>query len=298
MRQLHTMRWRANLALLIVTLIWGSTFVIVKNTLEEVSPFVLISARFWAAAFALVLAYLIRRPAGKNTPVIRDGVLTGLVLASGFITQTIGLLTTEAGKTAFITGLNVVMVPVFSVFFLKKPPTLAAVLGVILATIGLGFLTLDKNLTFSPGNLWVLVCAVFFALHIIITDRISPRHEVVTFALIQMITVAVISLMFALVMERKTLILPQSALGPVLYLGVVATGLVYGLQTWAQRHTTPTHTALIFVLEPVFAAIFAVIFMRERLVGLEWLGGVLILLGMLVAEMRMFFVPQPKMERL
>jgi drug/metabolite transporter (DMT)-like permease len=103
-----------------------------------------------------------------------------------------------------------------------------------------------------------------------------------------MVTVAVVSLLFALVIERDTLVLSLSAVPAILYLGVAATGLVFGLQTWAQRHTTPTRTALIFVLEPVFAAIFALIFTQERLAGLEWLGGGLILVGMLVAELRIF----------
>ncbi len=289
-------RWRADLALVVVTIIWGSTFVIVKQTLGLASPFVLISSRFWAAALALGVAYFVSRPQARNTPVIRDGFLTGLILAGGFMTQTIGLTTTEAGKTAFITGLNVVMVPVFSVFLLRKPPALAAVLGVLLATVGLGFLTLDKTLTFAPGDLWVLVCAVFFALHIIITDRISPRHELLAYTLVQMLTVAVISLIVALLREPDTLLPPLNALPALFYLGVIATGLVYGLQTWAQRHTTPTHTALIFILEPVFAAIFAVIVTRENLTGQEWLGGGLILLGMLVAEIKLMTLPKPQLE--
>lgn len=289
-------RWRADLALVVVTIIWGSTFVIVKQTLNLTSPFVLISSRFWAAALALCIALLVGRKQVSKTPVIRDGFLTGLILAAGFITQTIGLTTTEAGKTAFITGLNVVMVPVFSIFLLRKTPARAAVIGVLLATVGLGFLTLDKNLSFAPGDLWVLVCAVFFALHIIVTDRISPRHEVLPYTLVQMATVAIISQLVALFLEPNTLVPPLVALPVLIYLGVVATGLVYGLQTWAQRHTTPTHTALIFILEPVFAAVFAVIITQERLAGQEWFGGGLILLGMLIAEMRVLTVPQPQME--
>jgi drug/metabolite transporter (DMT)-like permease len=286
MQVIRSMRGRANLALFVVTLIWGSTFVIVKSTLDTVSPFLLISSRFWAAALSLGVVYLLYRPAKSNSPVVRDGILTGLVLAVGFITQTLGLMTTEAGKTAFITGLNVVMVPVFSIYLLKVKPERSAIYGVILATIGLGFLTLDKNLSFAPGDLWVLLCAVFFALHIIITDQISPRHEVITFTLIQMITVAIVSLTISLILGYDKLIPPISALPSLLYLGVVATGVVFGLQTWAQRHTSPTHTALIFVLEPVFAAIFAVIFTNERLAGWEWFGGFMILLGMVVAETR------------
>ncbi len=321
-------RWRSDLALVVVTLIWGSTFVIVKHTLDTVSPFVLISARFWAATVALCIAYfvvhsgrvlelwkcefgalkslrLVLKQVKRNpvpfvgtTSLIRDGFLTGLILAGGFITQTLGLMTTKAGKTAFITGLNVVMVPVFSIFLLRKPPALSAMIGVLLATVGLGFLTLDKNLTLAPGDVWVLVCAVFFALHIIVTDRISPRHEVLAYTLVQMVTVATVSLVVALFLERGSLVPPLSAVPAVLYLGVAATALVFGLQTWAQRHTAPTRTALIFILEPVFAAVFAVILTHERLHRQEWFGGGLILLGMIVAEMRSSTLTRPQMEQL
>ncbi|MDF1516140.1 MAG: DMT family transporter [Anaerolineae bacterium] len=285
-------RWRANIGLIVVTVIWGSTFVVVKNTLNLVSPIVLVTNRFLAASLALGTVYLILKPERMKTPVIRDGILTGMILVGGFVTQTIGLTTTEAGKTSFITGLNVVMVPIFSVFLLRKLPDRSAVTGVILATVGLGFLTLDTTLHFAPGDLWVLACAVFFALHIIVTDRLSPRHELMAYTMVQMVTVTVVSFCMALILGYPELLPPLPALPALLYLGVVATGLVYGLQTWAQRHTTATHTALIFVLEPVFAAAFAVLLAGENLSGKEWFGGLLILLGMVISEVRWERSPQ------
>jgi drug/metabolite transporter (DMT)-like permease len=286
------MHQRADLALFIVTLIWGSTFVIVKNTLDAISPFGLVASRFMAATLALYVVFMLGKPGKLGIAVITEGMMTGMVLAIGFITQTIGLMTTPAGKTAFITGLNVVMVPIFALFILKKPPAFSSIIGVILATVGLGFLTLDNTFSFAFGDLWILVCAIFFALHIIITDRISPRHEVISFTLVQMATVTCTSLVFAFIIEREKALTPLSTIPAILYLGVIATGLVFVLQTWAQRHTTPTHTALIFILEPVFAALFAVIFTPERLTALEWLGGGLILLGMLTSELRIVPVSQ------
>lgn len=290
--------YRADVALILVTVIWGSTFVLVKHTLDSVSPFVLISSRFWTASIALFCAYLIKSSHKGDKYVVRDGIFSGIALAGGFMTQTLGLTTTEAAKTAFITGLNVVIVPVLAVFVLRKNPAKGAVLGVLLATTGLGIMTLDRSLVFSPGDLWVLACAFFFALHIIITGQLTHRHDVLTYTMVQMVTVAVISLVIALMIERKTLTIPASAMSSILYLGVGATGLVFGLQTWAQRHTAPTHTALIFILEPVFAAVFAAVFANEQLVAKEWLGGAIILLGMLVSEVGSIIQLQAPLDKL
>ncbi|MBN1877103.1 MAG: DMT family transporter [Anaerolineae bacterium] len=297
-------RWRADLALGVVTLIWGSTFVIVKHTLDSLGPFTLIAARFWTAGAVLGGLWLwqkkehlrprrsdrnrldtIHHPSFALHPVVRDGILTGLVLTGGFITQTLGLQTTEAGKAAFITGLNVVIVPVLSALLLRKPPTRIAVAGVVLATLGLGLLTLDRTLRLATGDLWVLLCAVGFALHIIVTAHFTAQHAVLPFTLVQLFTVAVTTSLIALIIEGG-LALTSNALPAIIYLGVAATAVVFGLQTWAQQHTTPTHTALIFALEPVFAALFALVLARELLVFKEWMGGALILMGMVIAEIQ------------
>ena len=277
-------RWRADLSLVLVTAIWGSTFVIVKNALDAVGPFVFIAARFWVAAPALLAAVLWRRlPVSKR--LLRQGMMTGVFLTAGFVTQTFGLQTTAAGKAAFITGLSVVLVPVFAAVLLRKPPARSAAVGVVLAAVGMGLMTLDGGLTFAPGDLWVLACAVAFAGHILATGQFSPNHAVLPFTLVQLGTVAVLSTIAAPFFEGGALLLPPRAVPAVLYLGLAATAFVFGAQSWAQRHTTPTHTALIFSLEPVFAALFAMAFAGEALATREWIGGALILLGMLVAEL-------------
>ncbi len=310
------LRVRADLALLTVTLIWGTTFVVVKQTLATLPPLVLVSARFWVAGLVLLGVMLIWRwdfgskqkskgnrrdgvATGDVRALVREGALTGLVLTAGFVTQTLGLQTTAAGKSAFITGLSVVIVPALAALLLKKPPTRAVAAGVALATVGMGLLTLDGALRLTPGDWWTLACAGCFALHIISTAHFAPRHAALPFTLAQLLTVAVLTSLAAIVAQPQALlaqeqtaaaILPRvaglsQALPAVLYLGIAATAVVFGLQTWAQRHTTPTHTALIFTLEPVFAAIFALALAGEILTGQEWLGGILILAGMLLAEL-------------
>ncbi|MGC9356728.1 MAG: DMT family transporter [Anaerolineae bacterium] len=276
-------RWHADIALVLVTVIWGSTFVIVKNALNTVGPLVFVAARFWVAGMALALVLLFRRDA--VTPgLVREGGLTGLFLAAGFVTQTMGLRTTEAGKAAFITGLSVVLVPLLATSLLRQPPTRSAVLGVVLATLGLSLLTLDRRLAFASGDLWVLGCALAFALHIVSTAHFGSRHEVLPFTITQIFTVALLTLLASLIFERELLLPPRAALPAIVYMGVAATALVFGVQTWAQHHTTPTHTALIFSLEPVFAALFAASFGGEIFTSREMVGAGLILLGMVLAE--------------
>ncbi len=276
-------RWQADLALVGVTVVWGTTFVVVKQSLVSVGPLVFIAGRFWIATALLLAATLYTRPA-STSGVWRDGVRTGLFLTLGFVTQTVGLQTTEAGKAAFITGLSVVLVPVIATVVFRRLPAWPATLGVLLATVGMGLLTLDRQLQLAPGDLWVLACAVAFALHILATGNLGPRHDILLYTLVQLTTVATLTTVAALLLEAGALIPPPRALLALLYTGALATALVFGTQTWAQRHTTATHTALIFSLEPVFAALFAALFLKEQLSSREFLGGFLILGGMLAAE--------------
>jgi drug/metabolite transporter (DMT)-like permease len=280
----HVRRWQADLALVGVTLVWGSTFVVVKQSLESVGPLVFVAARFWTAALTLTLLSLAHRfPTTWST--WRDGAFTGLFLTLGFVTQTIGLQSTEAGKAAFITGLSVVLVPLMVGLLFRARPSRPALVGVGLAAVGLGLLTLNRHLQPTPGDLWVLACAFAFALHIVSTGRFTARHDVWAFTLVQLLTVAVLTTFVAFFTERGALLPPLEVLPAVLYMGVVATALIFGTQTWAQRHTTSTHTALIFSLEPVFAALFAALFAGEVLSLREGVGGALVLGGMLTAEL-------------
>lgn len=285
--------WRADLAMVLVTLIWGSTFVVVKNALDAVGPLVFVAARFWVASAALLLLLCFSRKGQSLVNLfpprlLRDAALTGTFLALGFLTQTIGLQTTAAGKAAFITGLSVVLVPLFAALLLRVALKRLAILGVLLAIIGLGLLTLQRGLHLAGGDLWVLLCAFGFAGHILSTGHFSSRHALLPFTLVQMFSTALLSTLAALLFERGALLPAPATLPAIIYMGVGASALVFFLQSWAQRHTSPTHTALIFALEPVFAAFFALFFAGEMLALQQWAGCALILGGMLVSE-----VPNP-----
>ncbi len=277
-------RWQADLTLAGVTLIWGSTFVVVQNALDAVNPLTFVAWRFILAA--LVLGGLFHRRMRKLTRAdLWAGGWLGAFLAGGYIFQTIGLQTTTASKAAFITGLSVVMVPVLATFWLRKPPGRAPIVGIVLATVGLAVLTLNRDLSIQSGDLWVLACALMFALHIVGVSHFSPYHDTIRLTVVQIGAVAVLGTASAFAFERPTLALSAPAWVAIAFTGVAATALVFSLQVHVQRFTTPTHTALLFSLEPVFAAFFGWWLAGETLGPREWVGCGLILGGMLVAEL-------------
>jgi drug/metabolite transporter (DMT)-like permease len=298
---------RADAALLLVTLIWGSTFVMVKNAVASFPVFSFLALRFAFAALVLLPFVVLRRGnAGVSvveseaaTPLLPSSplllaqraaapVLLGVALFAGYAFQTAGLHLTTPAKAGFITGLSVVIVPLFSALILRQPPGRNAWLGVGLAVVGLAFLTLQPGLQIAPGDLLVLACAFAFAAHILLTGYFAPRYDPLALTLGSLVTVAILSSAAALIFDRPwdPAALTPSVLFAAAFTGVLATSVAFGLQTSAQRFTTATHTALIFAAEPVFAGLFSFLLIGEVLGLKQVLGCLLILAGMVVAEMR------------
>jgi drug/metabolite transporter (DMT)-like permease len=277
-------RWQADLALGIIALIWGGTFVIVQNALDSVGPMSFVAARFALASLVLIVLFARRLRRISQAEMLAGGLI-GVWLAGGYTFQTIGLQYTTTAKTGFITGLSVVIVPVLSTVLLRRPPGRGAVAGIIAATVGLGFLSLDRHLRIQSGDLWVLSGAFMFALHLVTVARFSPHFDTIRLAIAQIVAVMVLAAGSAASFETPTVDLPLEAWAAIAFMGVVATALVFTVQIYVQRFTTPTHTALLFSLEPVFAALFGWWLANERLGEEELLGCGLILAGMLVAEL-------------
>jgi drug/metabolite transporter (DMT)-like permease len=278
----------ADLSLIGVTAIWGATFVMVKSAVANYPVFAFLSIRFALALLFLLPALLWRRRTGRQTwhrPTLRAGVLVGLALFAGYAFQTFGLQYTTPAKAGFITGLSVVMVPLFSAALLRQAPDRAAVAGVIMATAGLALLTWQGELTVVLGDILVLACAVSFAMHIIALGAFSPRMDSLTLLAVQIATVMFLSLGISLLTEWPWPALPAEVMGAAAFTGVAATTIAFGIQTVAQRFTSPTHTALIFAMEPVWAGLFSFWLIGERLGPRSLAGAGLILAGMLVAEL-------------
>jgi drug/metabolite transporter (DMT)-like permease len=283
-------RLAADLSLLVVTAVWGSTFVLVKNAvaLYPVLPFLAI--RFAIAALALAPAAFCRwRFRASDLPA---GIVAGLFLFAGYALQTFGLQQTEAAKAGFITGLSVVLVPLFVAALWRQPPGWQAVAGIGLATVGLGLLSLGADWSIQRGDLLVLGCAVGFAGHITALGVLSPGRDARLLTLIQVGTVSVLS--GVLVASRGAFpAVPGPVWGAAAFTGLVATALAFLVQTRAQQFTTATHTALVFAAEPVFAALFGVAVAGERLAARGWLGCALILSGVILGALAQATQPHP-----
>ncbi len=276
-------RWQADLTLGMIALIWGSTFVLVKNALDTVEPLNFLGPRFLVAVTALVILFWRRVRHTTRQELIAGGML-GLFLASGYTFQTIGLQTTTTAKAGFITGLSVVIVPILATLLLRRPPGRWPTVGILAATVGLACLSLNADLSVQTGDLWVMACAVSFALHIVAVSRYSPGMDAVRLAIVQIGLAGILCTAGTFIFESPTLDLSGQTWFAIIFTGLLATALVFSLQVIVQRYTTPTHTALLFSLEPVFAAFFGWWWASENLGARELIGCGLILLGMIIAE--------------
>jgi len=288
-----TKQIKADLAILSITVVWGSSFVLLKNITGSIPFYAFLSLRFTVASVILCLIFH-RAFRGIKPQAILHGSILGLMLFGGLALQYIGLEYTTASKSAFVTGLNVVMVPVFSAYILKKRPPFNAIAGVVLATAGLFILSGGFSKSWNKGDSLTLLCAICFALQIIFIDKFAAKTDARQLAVIQIISAAVFCSVLWLgysLFQPTAFTMDNWVVTTILYTGAMGTALAFGVQTIAQKFTTPTRAALIFACEPVFGAIFAVT-MPDRWGVTEILslgtivGCLLILSGMLVTEMK------------
>ena len=215
---------------------------------------------------------------------IKSGVLVGLFLFGGFATQTIGLNYTTAGKQAFITATNVVMVPFIFWTISKKKPDNYEIFGAILCFVGIGILSLDGKLSIGYGDLLTLICAVFFAFHIATVGYFARDVDPFVLSIVQFGTAGILSTACALIFEPRVVTIQREVIIPILYLAVLGTLLAFLIQTVAQRHTTSVHTAIILSLEAVFGSILAIIFLKEPITIRFLMGCFSILISVMISE--------------
>jgi drug/metabolite transporter (DMT)-like permease len=293
----------ADATLLLVTLIWGATFVMVKDAVSAFPVFSFMALRFLLASVALLPLVIWRRrqlaAAAPDGPFARDqginparlkriilpSVLIGAALFAGYAFQTAGLKLTTPAKAGFITGLSVVLVPLASALILRQPPSRNSWIGVGLATAGLALLSLTADLRIQAGDLLLVGCAVSFTAPILMLGHFAPRHAPILLTLGQVFVVMLLSAAAAFLFDPRTPLTGQ-VLFAAAFTGLLATAAAFGIQTVAQRFTTTTHTALIFAAEPVFAGLFSFLLIGEVLGPRQLLGCGLILAGMVVAEMK------------
>ena len=277
-------RIKADLSLLSVALIWGLTFVTVKNAIADMAPYTFIAIRF-ALAFVFMAVFCFKKLIKTDIKTLFSGIVLGMLLFLGYAFQTIGLQYTTASNAGFITGLSVILVPLIYAFLNKTSPHFLVILGAISAGVGLGFLCLQDGYIYNTGDLIVLSCAFFFALHIVILGHYAPKIDATVLASIQIASVALFSGIASLLFESHIPVVFTGAVWVgLLTTAIPATALAFFIQSSMQRHTTPAHTAVIFSLEPVFAGVFGYLLLNE-VIGVKgvW-GAALVFLGMILSE--------------
>jgi drug/metabolite transporter (DMT)-like permease len=280
-------RTAAELALAGNTIVWGATFVLVKAALDDISPILFVALRFGLATAVLFLT-LGARARGQFSPKsLAIGALAGTFLFGGYFFQTLGLRLTTAPKSAFITGLASVLVPLLASLVYRIRPQRSEWIGFALATIGLGLMTLEGNLgSIGRGDLLTFFCALAFACHVLTLGRFSSSVGFELLAIMQVFTAAIWASLLFRGMEQPHVEWRPAVVWAILITGILCTALAFSVQAWAQQHTTSTRTALLYMLEPVVAWITSYFLAGEGLSGRGAAGATLILGGVLMVELK------------
>jgi drug/metabolite transporter (DMT)-like permease len=269
-------------ALVAVTAVWGVTFVQVKDAVEIYPLFAFLAIRFAIATLTLALPAA-GRVRGLGRTGAGAGALLGLLLAGGYALQTAGLERTTVSSTGFVTGMYVVLTPLIALLLLRSRIGVAAWGGVALSTAGLAMLS-GIHADSATGDLLVLAGAGVYSLQIVLMERFAPRFDALAFTLVEMLAACVGLGAVALALGDLTIPRGWTVWGALLVTGVFASALAFLAQTWAQRRTSATRTALAFAMEPVFAALFGYTLDGDRLGAFGWGGCGAIMAGILLAE--------------
>ena len=283
---------KAHALLVLITLIWGATFVVVKNAVEhDATPLLFNFIRMTMAAIGLGILFHRDIPRISRAS-LTAGALSGIFLWLGYEFQTTGLRLTTASKSAFITGLSVVLVPVLLGLLWGRRTTMWTALGVLAAVAGLFLLSVPPSESvlgswesINRGDLLTLGCAVSFAFQIIFLGRASKRHPVSQIGFLQIATAAVLTGITAPLLEQTHITLSSRVVWALVLTSLLATAAAFTIQAWAQQFVSPTQTALIFSLEPVFAWATSYVMLGERLGLRAGIGALLILVGVLISEL-------------
>ena len=285
---------QANLMMLLAASIWGFAFVAQRVGMETMGPHWFNSLRFFIGVVALmpVVIWMGRVQAKSSTDgpksstktLLMGGAVAGLLLFIGATFQQVGLQYTTAGKAGFITGMYIFFVPLIGLFFRMKTG-LGTWLGAAIALWGLYLLSINEDFTLSKGDTLQLICAVAFAVHVLMIGYLASRMDTVKLSLMQFFVAGLLAMILALYFEQLTWGMIKSTAVPLLFAGVMSTGIGYTLQTIAQQHAHPSHAAIILSSEGVFAVIGGFLLLNEVLPAQGLLGCGLILVGMLMSQL-------------
>lgn len=278
----NIMNKKATLSLFLAALIWGLAFIGVENALTSGwQAFPLLMCRgLIGGSFVFLLSY--KKKWWKNKKLITLGMVSGTLFFLGFAFQTLGQQLSSVPNSAFITALNILFVPLISHFFLKKEIHPKVYVASVIALIGTAFLTFESALVLHLGDIYLLLCAFFFALQIIYNEKCGQANDVLSITCIQLYTMGILSLICMPI--SKQMYIPNEAWGSILYLALFSSALASVFQLYGQGHVEPSKASLVLCLESPLATLFSVILLGQDLTLSIVLGGLLIFIGVLLVE--------------
>jgi len=289
---MKTQALKTDLLMLIAAAIWGFAFVAQREGMETMGPFLFSGVRFLIGVVALspVVWFLSKKPQQTHKAevsakkLIFAGTVAGLLLFGGISCQQVGLQYTTAGKAGFITGLYIFFVPLIGLFLGQRTGS-GTWLGATIALFGLYLLSIQEDFSIAEGDLLQLICAVFFAAHVLVIGYLAKRMDTLKLALVQYLVCGVISLLIAIAIEMISWDMIVATAIPLLYAGVMSTGIAYTLQVVAQQHAHSSHAAIILSLEGAFAVLGGWLLLDEHLPARGLLGCALMLTGMFLSQL-------------
>ena len=277
------------LALLTAAVIWGSSFIVMKDTVDHIPVFQLLAIRFTLAGLLLALLFR-KRLMTSGKQLLSHGAVCGVLLLSAYATQTFGLMTTTPGTNAFLTAVYCVMVPFMAWGFHRKRPTSYNWVAAVLCIAGIGLISLSGDLSIGLGEGLTLLSGVFYALHIMALSHFGERDDPVALTIVQFAVVALLSWAATLLTERGAAF-PAPAVWPqLLYLTVFATAATLVLQSVGQSLTPPSQSAILLSLESVFGVLFSVMLGKESLTLQLGYGFALIFVSVIISETQLAFL--------
>ncbi|MFJ8218908.1 DMT family transporter [Bacillus cereus] len=287
---------KADLGLLLVTFFWGASILLTKVGLEGIEEYNLIALRF-IIAFLLSGLIFYKHLFKIDFKTVKHAFILASVLFIVYIFATFGTKYTSVSNAGFLLCLTVIFIPILSAIFLKHIPEKKVIVGIFLTIIGIGLLTLTSEFKIGNGDIFCILSALFYAIHVIITGSVTKHVNSIALGVVQLGFVGLFSLIFSFIIETPKLPSTTNSWLIILALSIFCTAVAFIVQVIAQQYTTPTHTGLIFSLEPVFSAGFAFVFTGETLTGKGYLGATLILVSVLIAEVDFKSVLRPNYKK-
>lgn len=282
------------IALALVALTWGTSYAIIKDALSTIKPFTLMTLRFGLSTIVLAI-FSINRLKKVRRKDLYQGSIVGIFMFLSFLTLVTGISYTTASKQSFIIGAYVLIVPLLAWIINKKRPDIYSVAGIILATIGIGLLTISGDFYINKGDIISILCALSFAGHMIAIEHFSKESDPIISTIIQFAVTSILFIILTATFESLDFILTGKLIISVAYLVIVTTVIAFAIQNIAQAHISATSTALILTLESAFGGIFSLIVLKETMNLQMIIGCIIVFIGILIGQSKLKFIKKLKL---